>query len=229
MHTDPLIDWLPAVAQPPLAEQDIHVWRLARAASPAGSEQWLDAGERARLERAADPSVRRRLLATRLALRQVLAGYVGCAPGDLVLSVADGGKPFVADGPCFNLSHSGELALLAVARVPVGIDVERLREVGEWPRIARRVLDPAVVEQLLALPADEQTSAFLAAWTAVEARQKSQGEGVFGRRVAPDEVGELAFRPDPQHLARLAWAASLQAPIMHWYAQVIPAAADDLS
>jgi 4'-phosphopantetheinyl transferase len=227
LHTDPLIDWLPAVAQPPLAAQDIHVWRLAQELPPGGSEQWLDAGERARLERAAEPGVRRRLLATRLALRQVLAGYVGCTPGDLQLSVADGGKPFLANGPCFNLSHSGDLALLAVGQVPLGIDVERLREIREWPRIARRVLDPALVEQLLTLPADAQASAFLAAWTAMEARQKSQGEGVFGRRVAPQEVGELAFRPDPQHLARLAWAGDLGTPTLHWYAQVVPAAADD--
>jgi 4'-phosphopantetheinyl transferase len=229
LHTDPLIDWLPAVAQPPLADDDIHVWRLAADPVAEATGEWLDTAERQRLERTSDPAARARLLATRIALRRVLAGYLGCAPAELQLSVADGGKPYLAEGPAFNLSHSGDLALLAVARVAVGIDVERLRAVGHWPGIARRVLDPQMTKQLLGLPAEQQPGAFLAAWTAMEARQKCRAEGVFGRRIGADEVGELAFRPDPQHLARIAWAGELAAPTIHWYAQAPLAPADDLS
>jgi 4'-phosphopantetheinyl transferase len=213
------VHWCPTALPPALADDAIHVWRLSSSMPPDELLAWLDDRERQRLDGMHHPEARRQLLASRIGLRRVLAGYLGCQPFDVHLQVAEGGKPFVAGGPEFNLSHCQDMVLLAVARVPVGIDVEALRHVPRADRIARRVLDPATVAQLATLPEGERDAAFIQAWTAMEARQKCLGQGVFGQHVAQQTVRELAFRPDVEHHAQLAWAVDLAAPSIHWLAQ----------
>lgn len=210
-----MIDWQPTLATPELHPSDIHVWRLPDCV-PDRAMAWLDAAEQARLAAMVDAMGRHRLLATRAGLRQVLAGYLGCTPAEVPLTVAEGGKPRIAGGPQFNLSHGGDLALLAVASQAVGIDVEPLRTVPRALAIARRSLGSDISESLAKLPAGERDQAFLSAWTAMEARQKCRGQGVFGHRVDLDEIGSLAFTPDHQHLAHLAWANPQHEPDIHW-------------
>jgi 4'-phosphopantetheinyl transferase len=81
--------------------------------------------------------------------------------------------------PQFNISHSGDLILLAFhASAPVGVDVERLQPDLDWRPIARRCLAPAQVESLLALPPAEAASAFVECWCALEAGLKARGVGL---------------------------------------------------
>ena len=210
-----MIYWQSVHATPELSSDLIHVWRLPVCVS-ADAERWLDTSERARLDAMADSSGQMRMLATRAGLRQVLSGYLGCSPAEVPLRLAEGGKPHIPGGPSFNLSHGGELAMLAVAQREVGIDVELQRSVPRALAIARRALDADTVERLATLPADELDDAFLVAWTAMEARQKCLGQGVFGRRVGSDEVGGLAFAPDNLHLAFLAWVDAQHQPEIKW-------------
>ena len=56
-------------------------------------------------------------------LVRVLAA-LGAAFDDSLLRVSPGGKPFLRGGPHFSLSHSGDVAMCAVAACPVGCDVE---------------------------------------------------------------------------------------------------------
>ena len=65
------------------------------------------------------------------ALRVVLSRYAGIAPLELVFAAGEHGKPFLdhPSAPHFNLSHSGERALIGVCPArPVGVDVERIRD-----------------------------------------------------------------------------------------------------
>ena len=81
--------------------------------------------------------------------------------------------------PRFNISHSGDLILLALhTDAPVGVDVERIRPDLDWRPIARRCLAPARVESLLALPPAEAVSAFVECWCALEAGLKARGVGL---------------------------------------------------
>jgi 4'-phosphopantetheinyl transferase len=71
----------------------------------------------------------RRWAASRWALRAALAGYLGVDPVAVALRAGRRGKPALAgDSPLrFSLSHSGALALIAVASGrEVGVDVERI-------------------------------------------------------------------------------------------------------
>lgn len=214
-----MIHWQAAADAPALDAADIHVWCLPAVAAP-DALAWLDSAERARLDAMADAAGRARLLATRAGLRRVLAAYLGCTPQAVELTIAPGGKPHLANGPAFNLSHSGDLALLAVAPRQVGIDVERRRKVPRALAIARRVLDTRTASELAAVPAEQLDEAFLSAWTAMEARQKCLGEGVFGQPVAAGAVGGLAFTPDPGHLGHLAWELPDMPPRISWLSPV---------
>jgi 4'-phosphopantetheinyl transferase len=72
----------------------------------------------------------------------------------------------------FNLSHSGDVTLVAVARdTEVGVDVERIRPVIEMQAIARRWLGRDDI-------ADEPE--FFRVWTRHEAMVKALGIGLSG-------------------------------------------------
>jgi len=60
----------------------------------------------------------------------------------------------------------------------VGVDGERQRSDLDWRPIARRCLDPATVESLLALPPAEAARAFVEAWCDLEAGLKARGLGL---------------------------------------------------
>jgi 4'-phosphopantetheinyl transferase len=78
----------------------------------------------------------------------------------------------------FNSSHSGKLALFAVARDrEVGIDVEWIRPEIAKESVPERFFCPNEVSELRALPARLQAAAFFQCWTRKEAYVKARGEG----------------------------------------------------
>lgn len=88
------------------------------------------------------------------------------------IRVSPRGKPYVPGGPEFSLSHSGELAALAVSDRPVGLDLERVVPVSD--AVKRRVLSQAELSWLES--AGEEGFSFL--WTRKEAVLKCLGTGV---------------------------------------------------
>ena len=129
--------------------------------------------------------------AARRALAALLAEYLG---GDAAeLEVARNGKPRLAREPgrlSFNLSHSGGLALVAVAPggTEVGIDVERLRPRRDLARLAERWLPAADAAAVAAADDERREAVFYAAWTRHEARVKCTGAGIAGPAPGPEVV-----------------------------------------
>jgi 4'-phosphopantetheinyl transferase len=167
-----------------LQEHEVHVWRVAlHTVSPSVESRasCLSADERTRSTQFVAPLGRRRFILSRIVLRHVLAGYHGTAAADVPLAREAGGRPFVqgADRLFFSLSHSGDVALIAVADVMVGVDVERIRPVERAAQIAHRILHPETVAVLGTLPQSEYVRAFLDAWTQREAHVKAVGGGLF--------------------------------------------------
>ena len=106
-------------------------------------------------------------------LRSVGAGLllrriVGHGP----FSLGTAGKPFLPEGPCFSLTHSGMLSALAVDDLPVGLDAEWPRPVSE--ALLRRVLTEEELDWIG--PDPDRRFAFL--WTRKEAALKRTGEGI---------------------------------------------------
>ncbi len=193
----------PAHRPPVLAADSVHVWRIdldvdadvrRRLAAP------LSLDERARATRFRTETLTRRYQAAHGALRAILAGYLGKAPDTLTFAASAQGKPHLADDPAldFNLSHSGPIALLAVARArPVGVDVEQVRALPEAGLIAERFFAPAEVEAWSRFNSAAQTRAFFACWTRKEAYLKALGSGLarpldsFVVSVDPDAPASL--------------------------------------
>jgi 4'-phosphopantetheinyl transferase len=183
-HTESL--WQSRATCPPLGPRDIHVWCVdldhwrAHAGSLAAS---LSAEERSYASRFVHERDRARYIATRGALRHILGGYVNSAPETIVFSYGSRGKPELG-GPRavrlgFNVSHSQDIALCAVARTRrVGIDVEYLRPVTDALDIAERYFASGEFAALRAIPYERQRSAFFACWTRKEAYVKALGEGL---------------------------------------------------
>jgi 4'-phosphopantetheinyl transferase len=138
-------------------------------------------------------------------LRDILGAAVGIDPGDVAFLYGEHGKPRIEskEGLEFNLSHSGALALLVLARCPVGADIERHKP-RRWADVARRFYAPGEQERLFAPPVEEQETRFFRTWTCKEAFLKCTGEGL-GRSLRSYEM-EIS-----QSGARLAWARGVDA------------------
>jgi 4'-phosphopantetheinyl transferase len=186
---------LPGPAQEPGQAAPSEPWllRLDRRdprllAATAELEALLPGEERQHVNRLRRPDDRQRTLLGRGVLRLVLGTWLDRDPAALRFATGPHGKPeLVGPGPPplqvqpphFNLSHSGDLILLAFhASHPVGVDVERQQPDLDWRPIARRCLDPAQVESLLALPPAEAAPAFVEFWCDLEAGLKAQGVGL---------------------------------------------------
>jgi 4'-phosphopantetheinyl transferase len=169
-------------------------------------ETLLSCQDRDHVNRLRRPDDRQRTLLGRGVLRLVLGAWLGLDPAALRFAAGPHGKPQLLHPglstpqgkmpqgkmPQFNISHSGDLILLAFhASAPVGVDVERLQPDLDWRPIARRCLAPAQVESLLALPPAEAASAFVECWCALEAGLKARGVGL----AQASEVQALAIEP----------------------------------
>lgn len=132
-------------------------------------------------------------------LRPVLAQYI---EGPLLIETAPQGKPFLAGdaGVHFNLSHSGPVALVAVARQEVGVDIEQRRAVHYEDRVARRIMTSDELVRYESSAEADRTDFLLRVWTRKEALLKASGEGI--RR----SLRELSCEPPPSdrwHVADL--------------------------
>lgn len=74
-----------------------------------------------------------------LMLQTLVEEKLGIAPQALVLEKNENGKPTVQGHPefYFNLSHAGNYVVLAYGDVPLGVDIEQIREKDNL-RVARR-------------------------------------------------------------------------------------------
>src|SRR5438874_6996463 len=113
--------WCQPPAELPWPHDEVHVWRATLAwpeATADALKQCLSADERERMERFRFERDRRRYLMGRGLLRSLLGRYLDRAPQDLRFETTAAGKPHLVSGQGqlqFNLAHSGEYVLIAIA------------------------------------------------------------------------------------------------------------------
>lgn len=166
-----------------LTGNEVHLWIVEvgpESDDRARRHAATSAAERDRAARFRAAGDRERFLSSHGALRLVLAEYLDCEPHDVVFASRPGGKPYISGARLeFNMSHSGALALIAVAHGrQVGVDVESIRPLPGLAAIAARVCTPDERATLAALPESSREGAFLAMWTRKEALAKMTGEGL---------------------------------------------------
>jgi 4'-phosphopantetheinyl transferase len=184
---------------------DVHVWRIDLGLPETTVSRLRDVlspEEAARAARFRSPSDGRRFVIAHAALRSILARWAGADPRAIRLAAGEGGKPFLATtaGVRFNLSHSGDLALVAVSPDrEVGVDLEWRPRVRDVEEIADRYFSASELLALEGLPADQRRDAFLRGWVLKEAYLKACGDGL--RRRLDDFDVTLRDEEPPRLLA----------------------------
>jgi len=192
--------WDPPPATFRLGDAELHVWRAAINVDAVTVERLahlLSPDERERAARFVFAVDRKRFIVARGTLRWLLGAYLDVPPPALRFDYTAYGKPSLASpqgGPqlCFNLSHSGELALIALAwERRVGVDVERVCQELHYTTLLPGIFSAREQLALAALPEERRRRAFYDSWTRKEAYLKARGEGLS---YPPDRV-ELSLGP----------------------------------
>ncbi len=175
----------------------------------------ISSDELERSRRFAKPLHADRFLATRTSLRQILSQYVELPPGQLKITPDQHGKPAIAEESSlhFNLAHSYDLAMIAVASEAVGIDVEMCNRQLEPLAMAQRFFCPREYDLVAsASDPDRQRLNFLRIWSAKEATLKLLGTGLrvdLSSFDAGDATDQQSFEVYPDRLSRPAYLHAL--------------------
>ena len=176
-----------------LSRGRVDLWRLQLNQSERDltlQERVLDVGERARADRFHFARDRRRFIAARAQLRSILGKYLGMDPRTLTFSYGPRGKPHLNAPIGFNITHSGELSLVAVAcERDVGVDLEELRAMENVEDIAERFFSARENAELQRLQSSARQEAFFCCWTLKEAYVKATGDGL----AQPTEAFDVGF------------------------------------
>ena len=203
------------------------IWLADLDAADAGDRALavLSVDEHERAGRFVFDTHRRRFIACRAWLRHQLSERLTRAPQHLRFEYGPMGKPSLAGSALrFNVSHSDRYALLAVAGVEIGVDIERERPLSDMDALAERVFSAGERHALAQVPADRRGEAFFAGWTRKEAYIKARGEGI-GRLAAievaltPDEPPRL-IRVDDQPGELERWSIQALSPV-HGFAAAV--------
>ncbi len=198
--------WEVGPAAPVLVGDEVHLW-LAELDLPDAEVESLgrvlSEAERARAAKFKFERDRRRWAVSRGILRTLLARYVDVAAEDLQLVEGAGGKPQLdcpgnsARDIQFNLSHSGDLCLYAVALgKAVGVDLEKIREDVEADTIARQFFTAREAKMVAQAKGEARANLFARLWTCKEAFLKATSSGL-GKGMNGFEI----------HLEKEAWLA----------------------
>ena len=110
-------------------------------------------------------------------LEKALMRSFGLSMDKLDLHCTDNGK-WVCSQCCFSLSHSGNVAAVAVSRRPIGVDVEKLDQSRFTDALALKIATSKELQQLRSL-GEKQGAATNALWTKKEAIFKSLDQKAF--------------------------------------------------
>lgn len=201
----------------PLQPAAIHIWHVELDQPDSLLEEFsrtLAADELARAARFHFDGDRRHFVAARGFLRAVLGSYLRLSPSDVQFTYGEHGKPRLADSAqdrqlTFNLSHSGNVAMLALADGrPVGVDLELMRPLPVVEAVAPTIFSEGDLAVFNALSDAPRQQAFFDAWSRKEALVKAIGAG-FSMSVKDVEV---TFLPNaPARLVRLHRSTTLAA------------------
>lgn len=196
-------------AQGLAAPEGLALWRLPLelpAERLAALEALLAPEERARAARFRPQGAHDRFVAAHGQLRLLLAAALGARPAALRFVAGPWGKPELAPpwdaaGLRFNLSHSGQLALLGLGSCPaLGVDLEKLRPQARAQDLAARYFAAAERADLAAAAGgDAEALTFFNCWTRKEAFVKAQGLGLawpldsFAVACRPGETAGLTW------------------------------------
>jgi len=144
----------------------------------------LTAEERSLIDRRVTPELRRRATVSRGLLRHCLGTALEIAPSSVTINSGKHGKPILGDPKdaaslSFNLSHTAELWILAIAPANrIGVDIETQREETDWDSLVSRYFSTREAQDFNRLLPNQRKESFFRTWCAKEAFLKARGTGL---------------------------------------------------
>lgn len=127
-------------------------------------------------------TAQRDAIITRAFIRSILSHYENLTPQQWRFGKGFNGKPLISNDNIdleFNISHATNLIVCAIThKHSIGIDVEYIRRKSDTYKLAPRYFSPKEVEDLQALPYEQQAIDFYHYWTLKEAYIKACGDGL---------------------------------------------------
>ncbi|MFT4059908.1 MAG: 4'-phosphopantetheinyl transferase superfamily protein [Legionella sp.] len=163
-----------------LSETRIDLWQFSLVNELPNAPRILNGEEQARAERFYFSTHQRRFSTARATLRIILARYLNTKPERLEFSYNAHGKPKVINSARlqFNLSHTGDLAILAVGKgFPIGIDVEKYSS-RPYEGIAKNSFSEREYQDFMKTPQPLKPAVFFHIWSQKEAFIKACGLGL---------------------------------------------------
>ena len=119
-----------------------------------------------------------RFIICRALLKFLLAEYTALDISQINIEVDDNKKPYLPTHPSvyFNVSHAVDYAIIAIAKNPVGADIEYINKEFNYKEILQTVYHPKEMDEI-ALSRDKHL-AFYKFWTRKEAVVKAIGKGI---------------------------------------------------
>ena len=119
-----------------------------------------------------------RFIICRSLLKFLLAEYTGLTIDKISVVIEANKKPYLASHPFvfFNVSHAGDYALIAIAKRPVGIDVELINRNFDFNEILPNIFNKIEIDEIIL--SQEKQATFYRYWTRKEAIVKAIGKGI---------------------------------------------------
>ena len=138
----------------------------------------LDAEEKSRAGAFIKRADRQRYIAAHGVLRILLNKILG--KDSYTISTNAHGKPQVSNLPIeFNLSHSGNIILLAFStQIPIGVDVEEVRNIDDIESIVTHYFHPSEVLEIIGCHSKDAHQIFFSSWSKKESICKALGLGL---------------------------------------------------
>jgi 4'-phosphopantetheinyl transferase len=159
---------------------------------------------------------RRRFVAGRSVLRQILGGYLCVEPVQLQFGYGPHGKPFLSEefdngNIRFSIARSHDMALYAftIGR-EIGADLEKTQSLAEAEKIVSRLFSMRENAVFYSLQTENRQDAFYFCWTRKEAYAKALGNGLI------EPSGQASTCLIPEKSATKSLVVGNQAEFIHW-------------
>jgi 4'-phosphopantetheinyl transferase len=158
----------------------------------------LNTGETARAKRYFQLNDRNRFIISRGALRIILGKYLNQQAAAIEFEIGPNKKPFIKNTNgvpvCYNVSHSGDWIVIAVAAAEIGVDTELINHTFEFKDIIAEYFNPGEINYI---NSEQSCERLFKLWTRKEALIKATAKGLDdGLKFIPGLDGDHTVQAD---------------------------------
>lgn len=217
--------------------EKIHIWRIQTETFSSEIDKLkllLTSAETKKINRYQSAANRQTRITSRAILKVLLGRYLSLNPADIKLTYNQHAKPIIENVSLktvnFNVSHSGNWILMAIALNPIGIDIEYVNTSFTYQNLLDFSFNVAEKHEIE--KAEFRHQQFYKLWTRKEALLKATGKGLIdelaqipsldGQHRNPSQFTNsaenwqiLSFKVDENHVASTAFMPIK--PALHFF------------